>query len=61
MSLGTNVKSSDLSKRTIKIILKTFSQLPYNVLWKFEDELHEKPSNVKTFNWLPQVAILRED
>lgn len=59
-SLGTNVRSADLSSSTINTILQTFAELPYDVLWKFEGSLLEKPSNVKTFNWLPQRAILRK-
>lgn len=59
MSLGSNVRSKDLSNETIQIFLNVFSKLKYDILWKFEaDELPNKPSNVMTRKWLPQADIL---
>lgn len=58
-SLGSNIKSKflDVSKR--KIINEVFSELPYDILWKFEDEeLEGKPPNVKISKWLPQQDVL---
>lgn len=35
------------------------SELPYNVLWKWEDDhFPDKPKNVVTRKWLPQQDIL---
>ncbi|EFA00947.2 2-hydroxyacylsphingosine 1-beta-galactosyltransferase-like Protein [Tribolium castaneum] len=41
-SLGTNVKSKDLDQDTKTTFLQVFSELPYKVLWKFEDAKHPK-------------------
>ncbi|KAF5304679.1 hypothetical protein FQA39_LY09456 [Lamprigera yunnana] len=58
-SLGSNVKSKDLKEETRNIILETFAELPYTVLWKFElENLPNKPSNVLTSKWLPQPKVL---
>ncbi|KAK5640108.1 hypothetical protein RI129_010919 [Pyrocoelia pectoralis] len=59
-SLGTNVKSKDIPLKLRNIILETFSELPYTILWKFEDEkLPNKPNNVIVSPWLPQQDVLR--
>lgn len=58
-SFGTNIKSKYIPEHKKKIILETFSQLPYKVLWKFEsDELEGKPQNVMISKWLPQQDLL---
>ncbi|XP_068918277.1 UDP-glucosyltransferase 2-like isoform X1 [Tenebrio molitor] len=58
-SLGTNVKSASISQKLKDTILETFSDLPYNVLWKFEnDQISDKPDNVKIVEWAPQTAIM---
>lgn len=58
-SLGSNVKSKDLSKENLEAITEALRELPYKVLWKFEaDELPDKPENVKLIKWAPQQAIL---
>lgn len=42
-----------------KTLIDTFAELPYKVLWKFEeDELKNKPKNVKISKWLPQQDLL---
>ncbi|XP_017774665.1 PREDICTED: UDP-glucuronosyltransferase 2B1-like, partial [Nicrophorus vespilloides] len=59
-SLGSNMKSKDLMESTRLSILKTFAELPYKVLWKFESEdLPGKPENVKILKWVPQQDVLR--
>jgi len=59
-SLGSNVKSEDLSETTQKILLETFAELPYLVLWKFErEDLPNKPENVFISKWFPQQDIFR--
>lgn len=59
MSLGSNMKSSMLSKNILIEIKAAFSKLPYKILWKFEDDvLLEKPTNVYTMKWIPQQAVL---
>lgn len=59
-SLGSNIKSRLLEESKRKTIMETFSELPYNVLWKFEnDTLEGKPRNVRISKWLPQQDLLR--
>ncbi|KAJ8926672.1 hypothetical protein NQ314_020939 [Rhamnusium bicolor] len=59
-SLGTNVKSTLLSKKRMDLLLSALSELPYKVLWKVEiDDMDNIPSNVEIRKWLPQQDILR--
>ncbi|XP_065157276.1 UDP-glycosyltransferase UGT5-like [Atheta coriaria] len=58
-SLGSNVKSSELDPEVQKTLLNTFAKLDYDVLYKFEKDLPNKPKNVHTAKWLPQRPILR--
>jgi glucuronosyltransferase len=59
MSLGSNVKSRDLSDKNINIFLNVFRQLPYQVLWKFEDDqLINRSKNVMISKWFPQADLL---
>lgn len=58
-SLGSNVRSSYLDANKRKIITQVFSELPYQILWKFEtDNLEDQPKNVKIKKWLPQHDLL---
>lgn len=58
-SLGSNVKSKELKKDSLNSIIEAFGEMPYKVLWKFEDEnLPGKPENVKLVKWANQQAIL---
>ena len=42
-----------------KIFLKAFQQLPYKILWKYEDESFKGlPDNVMIKKWMPQQDIL---
>lgn len=59
-SLGSNVKSSYLNYGKIQIIKKALSELPYTILWKYEDDsLETLPSNVVISKWFPQQDVLR--
>ncbi|XP_013097631.2 UDP-glucosyltransferase 2 [Stomoxys calcitrans] len=61
-SMGSNVKSKDFPSQILQMFNKVFSQLPYTVLWKFENpELPGKPSNVHINPWFPQTDILAEE
>jgi len=43
----------------IKIaFINVIAQIPQRVLWKYEDELENKPKNVMMKKWLPQRDIL---
>ncbi|XP_025834188.1 UDP-glucuronosyltransferase 2B19 isoform X7 [Agrilus planipennis] len=58
-SLGSNVKSANISSQLRNVIISSFAELPYTILWKWEtDHLPGKPDNVITRKWLPQEAVL---
>lgn len=60
-SFGTNVKTTNLKGGTVGMLLETFKQLKYDVLWKSEsDDSEGMPSNVKTTSWVPQQDLLGE-
>ncbi|XP_050683746.1 UDP-glucosyltransferase 2-like [Leptidea sinapis] len=59
ISFGTNVKTTLLPQETVKLMNKVFSELPYNVLWKWDSDLPGRPSNVKISEWFPQADLLR--
>jgi glucuronosyltransferase len=59
MSLGSNVKSRDLSDESKSIFLNVFRKLQYQVLWKFEDDhLNNRSENVMIAKWFPQADLL---
>ncbi|KAJ8959917.1 hypothetical protein NQ317_010522 [Molorchus minor] len=60
-SLGTNVRSHHLKSNFIKIVVDTFKELRYKVLWKFEIDIPEKSNNVKILQWVPQQDVLRHE
>lgn len=58
-SLGTNLNSSDIPPIKLNALVKAFSKLKQNILWKFENSsLSGLPRNVKISKWLPQDDIL---
>lgn len=58
MSLGSNVRSSDLSEEKLSIFLNKFKSIKQKIVWKFETDLPNKPDNVIVGKWLPQNDIL---
>lgn len=58
MSLGTNVKSKLLPKGMLEVFTNAFADLPYKVLWKFEDDGFHVPPNVFIAKWIPQQGVL---
>lgn len=59
MSFGTNVKPSLLPPEKIRMFTTVFSQLPYDILWKWDkDEIPGRSQNVKISKWLPQSDLL---
>ncbi|CRK97520.1 CLUMA_CG010909, isoform A [Clunio marinus] len=59
MSLGSNVRSSEVNQKFVNIFLNVFKFLPYNILWKWEtDDMKNKPNNVFIHKWLPQADLL---
>lgn len=58
-SLGTNVRPELLPRQKIEIIIKVFSKLPYDVLWKWNlDTLPGISDNIRISKWLPQPDVL---
>jgi glucuronosyltransferase len=57
--LGSNAKSTFLSKEVLNVLIKVFSQLKQKVVMKWEsDEMEGQPGNVFISKWLPQDDIL---
>ncbi|KAJ0171764.1 hypothetical protein K1T71_012527 [Dendrolimus kikuchii] len=60
ISFGTNIDPSMLPPQRIQTLMEGFSELPYDVLWKFDkDEMPGKSKNIKLSKWLPQSDLLR--
>ncbi|XP_050356433.1 UDP-glucosyltransferase 2-like [Nymphalis io] len=60
VSFGTNVLPSILPPEKIKIMTKVLSELPYDVLWKWDkDILPGQSKNIKISKWFPQTDVLR--
>ncbi|XP_059058835.1 UDP-glycosyltransferase UGT5-like [Achroia grisella] len=60
ISFGTNVVISALSNDKLEAMISVLSQLPYDVLWKWDkDEMPGRPKNIKISKWLPQECLLR--
>ncbi|TMW48120.1 hypothetical protein DOY81_006793 [Sarcophaga bullata] len=59
-SMGSNIKSEHFPIAIRNLILETFSSLPYQILWKFENPslMPNRPSNVFIGKWFPQPDIL---
>nr|WEU75335.1 uridine diphosphate-glycosyltransferases 33AP3 [Glyphodes pyloalis] len=60
VSFGTNVDPDLFPPEIINIFVNVFSELPYDVLWKWnQDELPGRTDNIKISKWLPQSDLLR--
>ncbi|PZC70375.1 hypothetical protein B5X24_HaOG200300 [Helicoverpa armigera] len=60
ISFGTNVDPTVLPADRIEVLVKTVSQLPYDILWKWNnDVLPGRTENIKISKWLPQSDLLR--
>lgn len=57
-SMGSNLKSSQMPDEMKRGILKMFGRLKLTVIWKFEEDLPDRPSNVHIVKWAPQQSIL---
>ncbi|CAG9761804.1 unnamed protein product [Ceutorhynchus assimilis] len=59
-SLGSNVKSETLGHKTIEAIIEILKNLPYSILWKFNNNgSFVMPENIMTAPWWPQQDVLR--
>ncbi|CAG4992156.1 unnamed protein product [Colias eurytheme] len=59
VSFGNNVKPSLLPKDKLQIFKNIFSELPYNILWRWDTDIPDKSDNVKIMRWVPQTDVLR--
>ncbi|VVD00234.1 unnamed protein product [Leptidea sinapis] len=60
LSFGTNVKWSQLPQEKFEIFKEVFSNLQYDVLWKWDnDKFPILSGNIKMSKWFPQSDILR--
>ncbi|KAJ6639593.1 UDP-glycosyltransferase UGT5 [Pseudolycoriella hygida] len=57
-SMGSNIRSSQLSVEKRDALLRTFAKIKQKILWKFEEDLPNKPANVMISKWLPQDDVL---
>ncbi|XP_019879360.2 UDP-glycosyltransferase UGT5-like isoform X3 [Aethina tumida] len=58
-SMGSILKSKNMPREKVEIILGAFKQLKQKVLWKWEeDNLPGISDNVRTMKWVPQSDIL---
>lgn len=57
-SLGSIIRAASLPNETINAFKQAFAELDLNVLWKFEDESLDVPSNVLVRKWFPQRDLL---
>lgn len=61
VSMGSSVKASNMPEHLRRLMVQTFAQLPYRVLWKWEGgsaDMPDLPPNVKLSRWLPQQDVL---
>lgn len=59
VSFGSNVKSINLGHDLMNVLQSALGSLPFDVLWKYENSsMPNKPNNVKTITWSPQLDIL---
>lgn len=55
------MEPSLLPPQKIQAIINAVSKLPYDVLWKWnQDELPGRTRNIKISKWLPQSDLLRK-
>ncbi|XP_026482598.1 LOW QUALITY PROTEIN: 2-hydroxyacylsphingosine 1-beta-galactosyltransferase-like [Ctenocephalides felis] len=61
VSMGSSVKAANMPDYLRRLLIRTFSKLPYRVLWKWEagsSMMQDLPENVMLGRWLPQQDIL---
>uniref|UniRef100_A0A1E1WB02 UDP-glycosyltransferase n=2 Tax=Pectinophora gossypiella TaxID=13191 RepID=A0A1E1WB02_PECGO len=57
-SMGSNLRSADMSDYMRNSLLRMFGKLKETVIWKFEDDSANVPTNVHLVKWAPQQSIL---
>lgn len=56
--LGSLMRAETLPIEKKQMFLNVFKKIPQRILWKWEGDLTEKPSNVMIREWMPQRDIL---
>lgn len=56
--MGSAFKSTGLPEKAKKELVKMFGELPYTVLWKYEEPINNLPKNLHIRPWMPQSSIL---
>ncbi|XP_050679562.1 UDP-glycosyltransferase UGT5-like isoform X2 [Leptidea sinapis] len=58
-SMGTQLTTGGMPSELTNELLKAFGDLPYTVLWRFDDDqLKDIPDNIIVQSWIPQLSIL---
>ena len=57
-SMGSITKGSYIPEKYFEIFTQVFGNLPYKVIWKYENERKDIPKNVYIRKWLPQQDVL---
>ncbi|CAH1156089.1 unnamed protein product [Phaedon cochleariae] len=57
-SMGSNIKPSEMEPRYKQALVNALGKLKETVLWKYDEDLAEKSSNIIIRKWLPQMDIL---
>lgn len=57
-SMGSFIKSKDFPIEKRNALVNVFGRMKQKVLWKFEEDLPNKPENIKISSWLPQRDAL---
>ncbi|XP_046663503.1 UDP-glucosyltransferase 2-like [Homalodisca vitripennis] len=58
VSFGSLVRTCSLPKPIIKMFMNVFSKIPQTVIFKYEEDLPEAPSNVVLRNWFSQRDLM---
>ncbi|XP_068623984.1 UDP-glycosyltransferase UGT5-like [Battus philenor] len=60
VSFGSNWNSERFSQKSKRVFTNVFSNLPYDVLLKWDNETEfNEHKNIRSFKWLPQADVLR--
>ncbi|KAJ8708775.1 hypothetical protein PYW08_010157 [Mythimna loreyi] len=60
ISFGTNVDTSHFTAEQVRMLVKVLSQLPYNVLMKWNSkEIPGRTNNIRISEWWPQSDLLK--
>ncbi|KAI8437419.1 hypothetical protein MSG28_011745 [Choristoneura fumiferana] len=57
-SMGSNVKSKDFPESLKQDLFRVLGEFKQTVIWKFEEDLPNKPKNIHVVQWAPQQSIL---